>query len=357
VELSVEIKNRENAFSCPKCFYQGSRTSYTPLHHLKLPLWVFSYILIESLHLYPAVLSGEAIRRRLDVSKNTATLLKRRLQLFMSDLKPAIKELITEDIKKAFDNISLPQNQDLTELIKDKPVVFADTVALFSATQRSNGGRSRYKHTGQTASIYLTDAVAQERGKYQIGTLCHTMGIKQGAVILDSISNQKQQSVQPLFDFLPKHTPIFTDDGYPWLSRYNLNHRAINHSARAKDKKRNVWARDRWSKNGVHNQVAEGFQRILKHSFISGYSYINPKYSQLYLNEYSGLKAVKVYGLDCILDLTSRHFVDSRDQTRKATATTEIQRHRERMGNGKTRDRTSREGRCRHGCLPPGLAE
>jgi ribosomal protein L37AE/L43A len=311
--LTIDIKNRENAIYCPKCFYQGSRTSYTPLHHLKLPLWVFSYILIESLHLYPAVLSGEAIRRRLGVSKNTSTLLKRRLQLFLSDLKPAIKELIIEDIKNEFKGASLPHNKDLTELVKDKPVVYADTVALFSATQRSNGGRSRYKHTGQTASIYLTDEVAQQRGKYQIGTLCHTMAIKQGAVILDSISNQKQQSVQPLFDFLPKDAPIFTDDGYPWMKRYNLNHRAINHSARAKDKKRNVWARERWSKNGVHNQVAEGFQRILKHSFISGYSYINPKYSQLYLNEFSGLKAVKVYGLDCILDINSRHFVDCRD--------------------------------------------
>ncbi|HPQ54646.1 MAG TPA: transposase, partial [Spirochaetota bacterium] len=167
--------------------------------------------------------------------------------------------------------------------------------------QRANGGRKRHKHTGQTASIYLTDQVAQEKGKYQIGTLVHTIAIKQGAIVLDSVPDQTQRSLYPLMDFLPDQAPVFTDDGYPWLKRYNANHRAINHSARAKDKKRNVWARDRWSRKGVHNQVAEGFQRTLKHAFISGYSYVQPKYSALYLNEYSALKGLAVYGMDRIM--------------------------------------------------------
>lgn len=276
---------------------------------MKLPLWVFSYILIESIQLYPAVLSGQGIKRRLGVTNNTASLLKRRLQLFLSDLLPRIKELMKDDILKDFKDVKLPENTDLSDDIAGKSVVHADTVALFSATQRSNGGRKRHKHTGQTASIYLTDEVAKEKDKYQIGTLCHTMGIKQGAVILDSIPDQKEKTVKPLFDFLPKDAPVFTDDGYPWLKRHNQNHKAVNHSARAKDKKRNVWAQDRWSKDGINNQVAEGFQRILKHSFISGYSYISPKYSQLYLNEYSGIKGIRVYGLDILLD-SSPNFTD-----------------------------------------------
>lgn len=250
--------------------------------------------------MYPAVLSGEGIRRRLGISKNSATLLKRRLQLFLNDLVPAIKERMAQDIKDAWRNKKLPVNKDLTEIIKDKPVLQMDTLALFSATQRSNGGRKRHKHTGQTASIYLSDQVAKEKGRYQIGTLCHTIGIKGGAVVLDSIPDQKFNSIKPLLGFIPKGAPIFTDDGYPWLKRYNLNHRAVNHSARAKDKKRNVWARDRWSKGGVNNQVAEGFQRIVKHAFISGYSYVRPEYSRMYLGEYSGLKGIRTYGLGAL---------------------------------------------------------
>ena len=303
VKLTVEVGGRENAVRCPSCHYQGSRTSYTPLHHSKLPLWVFGYVLVEAIQSYPQVLSSAGIIRRLGVSNNTALLLKRRLQLFLAELVPCIKGLMVEDVEKAFGAEVLPEDPhaDVSEQVKGKPVVQMDTVALFSASQRANGGRKRHKHTGQTASIYLTDQVAKEKGKYQIGTLCHTMAIKQGAVILDSVRDQTQKSLKELIDFLPKKAPIFTDDGYPWLKRYDRNHRAVNHSARAKDEKCNVWARDRWSKGGVHNQVAEGFQRTLKHAFISGYSYINPENSQLYLDEYSALKGLKVYGLDRLL--------------------------------------------------------
>lgn len=306
-QLTEDVKGRENAIRCPRCHFQGSRTAYTPLHHLKLPLWVFGYILVESIQLYPAVLSGAAIQRRLGCSNNTAVLLKRRLQLFLSDLIPAIKKIMADEISKEFKGFRFPARPDvdLGGLVEGKPIVHCDTVALFSATQRSNGGRKRFKHTGQTASIYLSDAVAEEKGKYQIGTLAHTIAIKGGAVILDSIPDQKQRTVKPLLDFLPKATPIFTDEGYPWLKRYNPNARAVNHSARAKDRKRNVWARSRWSRCGVNNQAAEGFQRILKHSFISGYTYIDPKYSTLYLNEYSVLKSLKTYTLDRLLDQTS----------------------------------------------------
>jgi hypothetical protein len=250
---------------------------------------------------YPAVLSGSEIKRRLGVSSRTALLLKRRLQLFFSDLMPAVREEFKEELEKRFKNFDLPEEgEDVSSITAVRPVLNMDTVALFSASQRANGGRSRHRHTGQTASIYLSDKVAEEKGKYQIGTLCHTMAIKNGPVILDCIPDQKQRTIQPLLSFLPSQVPIFTDEGYPWLSKYNKNHRAVNHSARAKDKKRNVWGRNRWCKKGVHNQAAEGFQRNLKHSFIAGYSYGTPQFAPLYLNEYAGIKSLKHYGLDTI---------------------------------------------------------
>jgi hypothetical protein len=225
--------------------------------------------------------------------------------LFLGEFIPVIKELMSEQITNEFgEDYKLPDHnkEDITDIVKGKPVVSIDTLALFSASQRANGFRKRYKHNGQTSSIYLTDEVALEKGKYQVGTLVHTTAIKKGAVIFDSIPNQRQQTIQPLLKFLPEHAPIFSDEGYPWLKRYNVNSRSINHSKRAKDKKRNVWARDRWSFNGVHSQTAEGFQRVIKHSFLSGYGYVKPEYSQMYLDEWCALKGLQVYGFDKLLE-------------------------------------------------------
>jgi len=211
---------------------------------------------------------------------------------------------MVDEIEKSCSNLELPESGDLSERIKNLPIVSVDGLALFSASRRANGGRARWKHSGQTSSVYLTDAVAEERGKYQIGTLVHTMAIKGGAIILDSVPGFKQKHVQPLMEFLPNNAPIFSDDGYPWLSRYNANHRSINHSARAKDRKRNVWARNRWSRDGVHNNTSEGVQRIVKHAFIAGYSYLSPEYARMALIEFSALKGSRVYGLAKLLRKT-----------------------------------------------------
>jgi hypothetical protein len=253
------------------------------------------------------------IRRRLGVSHSTSLLLKRRLQLFLSDLVPAIREILAQETVDAFSGLKLPENQDISAIVANKPVVHTDTLALFSATQRSNGGRSRWRHTGQTASIYLSDKVAEQRGKFQIGTLSQTVAVKQGAILLTSIRDQTQRSIEPALSFLPRDTAIMSDEGTPWLSRYYPNHRAINHSARAKDKKRSKWARNRWSKNGVHNQVAEGNQRMVKHAFLAAYGYFQPEFSQLYLNEYSALKSIRVYGFDRLVSLSKRLIVGNVD--------------------------------------------
>ncbi len=213
---------------------------------------------------------------------------------------------MTEEIQKEFpEGFRFPKDtaSDLSGLIQSKPVVSMDTVALFSARKGSNGYRARYKHNGQTSSIYLSDSVALEKGKYQIGTLVSTIGIKKGPVIFDSIPDQRQRTIMPLLDFLPEHAPIFSDAGYPWLKRYNDNHRSVNHSKRAKDLKRNVWSRERWSCKGVHSQTAEGFQRVLKHSFLAGYGYIRPEYSQLYLDEWCALKGLRLFGMDRLVEM------------------------------------------------------
>jgi transposase-like protein len=308
-----DVAGREKAVRCTECHFQTSRTAYTPLHHLKLPLWTFGYILSEALQTFPQMISAAQIRRRLGVSHATSLLLKRRLQLFLSDLVPAIRELLAKEAAEAFSGLKLPENRDVSKLVANKPVVHTDTLALFSATQRSNGGRSRWRHTGQTASIYLSDKVAEQRGKLQIGTLAHTVATKGGPLLLTSIRDQTQRSIQPALKFLPRETAIMSDEGTPWLSRYYPNHRAINHSARAKDKKRSKWARNRWSKNGVHNQVAEGNQRMVKMSFLAAYGYFRPEYSQLYLNEYSALKSIRAVGFDTLLSLSKRPFVANVD--------------------------------------------
>lgn len=132
-----------------------------------------------------------------------------------------------------------------------------------------------------------------------LGTLVHTMSLKRTFVTFSSIPNQTQQTILPLMDFLPKNAPHFSDEGFPYLHRINPNYRAINHSARAKNEKRNVWARDRWSRNGVHSQVAEGYQRALKTS-MANYCYVKPEYSQLYLDEWAATRALKLHGIEAV---------------------------------------------------------
>ncbi|MBL8021651.1 MAG: transposase, partial [Leptospirales bacterium] len=294
--MTGRVSTRESVVRCLTCNHHDSCTSYTPLHHLKLPLWVFSFLLEDQVHRFPQVLNSREIQDRLGVSKNTAALLKRRLQVFLGDLTPAIRERIRNELKHTGE---LPQG-DLKEFTRKTPVVHIDGLALFSASRRANGGRARWKHSGQTASVYLTDSVAEARGKYQIGTLVHTIAVPRGAILLDSVPGFRQKHVEPLLDFLPPDAPVFSDDGYPWLSRYRRNHRSVNHSARARDK-RNTWARHRWSRDGVNNNCAEGTQRALKHAFLSGYTYVSPEYSSLYVREYAALKGIRVYGLKELL--------------------------------------------------------
>lgn len=297
--LTKEISTQPELIRCEKCRYLTSRISYTPLHHFKLPLWMFGYVFLESMIQHPKTLTSTEISKRLNISYKGAATLKMRFQVFASQQLPKYQKLTFDALDREFKDFSLPPDEDtdITEIMENRPYVCADTVVLYSASQRANQGRKRYRHTGSTSSIYLSDKL----GGRQVGTLVHTIAVKDGPVFFHSVPNQKANTLGPIIkNNLPLQTPLMTDEGYPWLWGIYKNHRSVNHSAHSKDV-RYRWARNRWSKNGVHNQVAEGNHRLLKSAFAS-YCYIRPENSTRYLNEFSFLKNAHVFGLDVICE-------------------------------------------------------
>lgn len=231
--------------------------------------------------------------------------MKRRLQLLASEHLPKLNKLIYNSLQNDLANVTFPRDddKDLHDLIKGKNIPQVDTMALYSASQRANKGRKRFRNSGLTASIYLADKLGGE----QIGTLVQTISWKNGPVIYDSIPDNTGQTLRPLLDrYIPKNVPVFSDEGYKFYYRINKNHRMINHSLKSKDK-RYRFSRERWSKNGIHCQVAEGHHRNLKWNFTAGYGYIKPKWSQLYLNEYAFWRNVKYYGWDALLGGEKSH--------------------------------------------------
>lgn len=325
IQLRKRVGLRTYLIRCEQCHRQASRLSYTPLHQFKLPLWTFSYVLEEAYLRSPKVLTSAEIQRKLGISYKAALLLKRRIQLFAAEQKENFRDLIFRNLESEFREFRLPEaipesNTRLTTVpvegkkrgvardisdkkgamkraIQGKPIVNADTLVLFSASQRANKGRKRHKHGGSTASIYMNDKL----GGRQIGTMVHTIVTSKGALILDSVPDQKMDTLGPLFlRNIPITAPIFTDSAYTWLGTAYRNHRMVNHSARSKDN-RYRWARNRWSKDGVHAQYAEGNHRAIKQAF-SQYGYIQPKYSQLYLDEYCFFKNLKAFGMDRLIE-------------------------------------------------------
>ncbi|MGJ4747313.1 transposase [Leptospira sp. SA-E8] len=330
IQLRKKISTRDYLIRCEKCHYQASRLSYTPLHHFKLPLWIFGYVLDESYKQSPKVVTAAEIVRKTGISYKSALLLKRRIQLFASDQREAFQELLYSKLEQEYKEFRLPEEDEeihirgrkpqkpikskltqnavvqapkakdvkkkiLQKALKHKTITNADTMVLYSASQRANKGRKRHRSKGLTASIYMSDKL----GGKQIGTMVHTIAASNGALILDSVPNQKMNTLGPLFrKSIPDNTAIFTDSGYPWLSVYR-NHRMVNHTAHSKDK-RHRWARNRWSKDGVHVQYAEGNHRVIKQAF-SSYGYIRPEYSQLYLNEFCFYRNLKVFGLEALV--------------------------------------------------------
>ncbi|MCR8639695.1 transposase [Leptospira interrogans serovar Ricardi] len=297
--LTKEISTQPELIRCEGCRYLTSRISYTPLHHFKLPLWMFGYVFLESMIQHPKVVTSTEISKRLRISYKGAASLKKRFQVFASQQLPKYQKLTYDALDREFKDFSLPPDEDtdITEIMENKPYVCADTVVLYSASQRANQGCKRYRHAGSTASIYLSDKL----GGRQVGTLAHTIAIKSGPVFFHSVPNQKMNTLGPIIqNHLPLQTPLMTDEGYPWLWNIYKSHRSINHSAHSKDA-RYRWARNRFSKLGCNVQAAEGNHRLLKSAF-SSYCYIRPENSTRYLNEFSFLKNAHVFGLDVICE-------------------------------------------------------
>ncbi|WP_425593160.1 transposase [Leptospira licerasiae] len=301
VVLDKEISTRPDVIRCKVCHYQTSRLNYTPLHHFKLPLWMFGFVFYESLVQYPKVLTATEIGVRLRISGKAASFLKRRFQLFCSPQLPVYKKLAYNDLAVQFRDFVLSDADiDISSEMANRPYVCADTAVLYSASERANKGRKRYRHGGATASIYLSEKL----GCRQVGTLVQTIAVKGGPAFFTSVPNQKADTLGPIIkEHLPVSTPLFTDQGYPWLWGIYKNHRSVNHNAKSVEG-RYPWARNRWSKNGVHNQVAEGNQRLLKTAFAS-YGYIRPQNSTLYLNEFSFIKNARVFGLDALMKIST----------------------------------------------------
>ncbi|EMS87755.1 hypothetical protein LEP1GSC073_0554 [Leptospira noguchii str. Cascata] len=155
--LTKEISTQPELIRCEKCRYLTSRLSYTPLHHMKLPIWNFSYVLYESMIQFPKVLTSTEISKRLKISYKGAASLKKKFQVFASQQLPKYKQLTYDALNKEFKDFSLPPDEDtdITEIMENHSYVCADTVVLYSASQRANHGRKRYRHGG-TASIYLS---------------------------------------------------------------------------------------------------------------------------------------------------------------------------------------------------------
>ncbi|WP_246837613.1 transposase [Leptospira bouyouniensis] len=301
VILSKGVKNRPDLVRCgnKNCHHQVSRLSYTPLHHFKLPIWMFGYILEESILQFPKVITSVEISKRLSISYKSARLLKQRLQVFSSHQVEVLRKLYYNDLKDTFKDVTLPKVEDGKDVKKHlgkklyRKIPHTDTAVLYSASQRSNQHRKRFRHGGLTASIYQSDSV----GGRQVGILVSTIATQNGCVFFDSVPDQKANTLGTLLrKTVPYESPLFSDEGYPWLWGIYKKHRTVNHQAHSKDK-RYKFAKNRWSKFSIHNQVAEGNQRLLKSAF-SAYCYIKPTYSQLYLNELSFYKSIKAVGMD-----------------------------------------------------------
>ncbi|EOQ95689.1 ISXO2-like transposase domain protein [Leptospira wolbachii serovar Codice str. CDC] len=312
VILSKGVKNRPDLVRCgnKNCHHQVSRLSYTPLHHFKLPIWMFGYILEESILQFPKVITSVEISKRLSISYKSARLLKQRLMVFASHQMEVLRKLYYNDLKETFKDVTLPKVEDGKDVKKAigkklyRKIPHTDTAVLYSASQRSNQHRKRFRHGGLTASIYQSDSV----GGKQVGILISTIATQNGCVFFDSIPDQKANTLGTIIrKTVPYESPLFSDEGYPWLWGIYKKHRAINHTAHSKDN-RYKFARNRWSKLSVHNQVAEGNQRLLKSAF-SAYSYIKPKFSQLYLNELAFYKSIQVVGMDRLVSAQREGFV------------------------------------------------
>ncbi len=253
------------------------------------------WLLETSFIRHPKIVTAAEIVKTLGVSEKTALLMKRRVQLLASEQMEKIRFLIRDELHKAFPpEFKLPPDgEDVTPHVQKKPVVHMDTLALYSASQRANQGRKRHKNKGLTSSIFMSEKL----GSRQIGTLAQVIGTQNGWVVAHSVSDQKAGTLGPIIrQWLPQNTALFSDEMYTWLFRIYPNHRMVNHSLKSKDA-RYRFSRERWVRNGVSSQIAEGLNGSLKTAF-RNFGYVRHQFSQMYLNEWCFWKNVKYFGME-----------------------------------------------------------
>lgn len=100
---------RSTILRCPTCHRQQSIYAGTPLERMRLPVWMFSYVTSESVRNPPQVLTARAIQRRLHITYKSALLLKRRIQLFTSEILPRMQSITYDKLKRDFTGFSLPK--------------------------------------------------------------------------------------------------------------------------------------------------------------------------------------------------------------------------------------------------------
>ncbi|MCB1174527.1 MAG: transposase [Leptospiraceae bacterium] len=271
---------------------QHSKLSNTPFRNLRIPQAFAGWAIEESYIRHPKVLTAMEIQKQLGISYKSALNLKRRIQIMACQMMPVMKRLIRKELEQEFpkDWKLPPDGENVTPHVYNKNVVHADTLVLYSMKDRY--GRKRHKNKGLTSSIYRSDKLGGE----QVGTLVHQ--ITNGKwVLLDSIPNLTANVCGPIIkESLPRNTCLFTDRDYTWLYRIYPNHRMVNHSLKSSDK-RFKYSRDRWCQNGVHNQKSEGLNNSIKTAFRS-YTFTNPKFSTMYLNEWSFFRNLRCFGLE-----------------------------------------------------------
>ncbi|WCL50977.1 transposase [Leptospira sp. GIMC2001] len=279
---------------CPICKAQKSLAKGTPLMNLHLPMSYFSYILQEILIAYPSVLTAKAIQKKLVLkSYSSAWLLKKRIQIFMTHLNDSMMEQTKEALsQEASMNMGskMPFSGDVSDSIKGRIITNVDTLAIFSVGVRANKFRSRYRHGGITSSIYQSAKV----GGAQVGTLASNITIKGSLSFYEShpLTNT-DYALSHLEKVITPENVLMADEAYQGLFGHYRNIRTINHSRRA-NKKIHVFSRERWSKDGVHSNVVEGSNGILKKA-MKQYNWFNCKYSQLYLNEFAVGKNIRFF--------------------------------------------------------------
>jgi len=101
------LSTRPTVLRCETCNKQISRFKNTPLEEIKIPYWIFGYLLHELILTYPYVITAMEMKRKLGITHNTSLLLKKRLMNFCLDILSKIntfneKQSLSPELQSIF---------------------------------------------------------------------------------------------------------------------------------------------------------------------------------------------------------------------------------------------------------------